>query len=65
MYFLSWFFFTLFGLFVFMSYWIEAYSVKIVNYFHKSFILDAWQGSEYASAEYKVTASPCLLYVKI
>ena len=26
--------------------------------FHKSLILDAWQGSEYASAEYEIT---CLL----
>ena len=30
----------------------------IFNYFRKSFILDAWQRSEYASVEYKVN---CLL----
>ena len=31
---------------------------KSINFFHKSFIWDAWQGSEYVSAEYKVN---CLL----
>ena len=28
--------------------------LKIINYFHKGFIIDAWQGFEYISAEYKV-----------
>ena len=34
--------------------------LEMINYFPKSFILDSWQGSEYASAEYKVNCSPIL-----
>ena len=51
-----------------MIYWTEAYSEpfqtskmelleKIINDW-KSFTLDSWQGSEYASAEYEVNCLP-------